>query len=299
MSIAQDLDELKTSVWGYDRESVHHLFNEYLQEQEELRKKEMETLLNQNHQYQVDLKETQEKLKDARAQYDKLAEQFNKVVNALTEGRKFSAERDQKLEEYYQKKDDIDRIADRVRKEAEEKSQSLILDAKKQANEMIQKARADADAMMQNARESSQMICSEQREKSEEIWNAMKDLQENLIPAFEWLEQIRQRGLFQPEIEPAAEPEAEPTVDEKLPEEDESTMETEASKVEETLISNEDQTVEEAETRNEIPKELPKELPKKKEIFIDKEEGAFQFVDMDMDLDEDINATAEVEEDTE
>lgn len=295
MSIAQDLDELKTSVWGYDKESVHHLFNEYLQEQEELRKKEMETLLNQNHQYQVDLKDTQEKLKDARAQYDKLAEQFNKVVNALTEGRKFSAERDQKLEEYYQKKDDIDRIADRVRKEAEEKSQSLILDAKKQADEIIQKAKTDADAMIQNARESSQMICSEQREKSEEIWNAMKELKENLVPAFDWMEQIRQRGLFQPEIKP----EAEPTIDEKLPEEDESTMETETSEVEETLTSNEDQTMEEAEIRNEIPKELPKELSKRKETFIDKEDGEFQFVDMEMDLDEDIKATAEVEEDTE
>lgn len=204
MSLVNDLDELKTSFWGYDKESVHHLFNQYMGEQEKLKKQEMETLLTQNLQYQQEIKGLQGRLKASKEQNDQLKDQYNKVVEALADGRKYSEERDQKMEEYYQKKDDIDRIADRVRKEAEENIRGLLKEAGSQAEEIRLKASADAADMIEKAKDSSKRIFTELLGKSDQICRAMKELQRNMVPAFEWMDQINMSGLLkmQEEMDP-------------------------------------------------------------------------------------------------
>lgn len=147
----KDLDELKISFRGYDKEEVMIYIKELLQHCEKEKKKEMEKLLDQNRQLQEDLKEARNQKVAMKEQYDALLQRFEKISDVMSENTKYTAERDAKLDEFQRKQDMIETLVEQARKDAEKEKELVLSDTKKECSRMLEEADKKKEQIIANA----------------------------------------------------------------------------------------------------------------------------------------------------
>lgn len=147
----KDLDELKISFRGYDKEEVMIYIKELLQHCEKEKKKEMEKLLDQNRQLQEDLKEARNQKVAMKEQYDALLQRFEKISDVMSENTKYTAERDAKLDEFQRKQDMIETLVEQARRDAEKEKELVLSDTKKECSRMLEEADKKKEQIIANA----------------------------------------------------------------------------------------------------------------------------------------------------
>lgn len=147
----KDLDELKISFRGYDKEEVMIYIKELLQHCEKEKKKEMEKLLDQNRQLQEDLKEARNQKVAMKEQYDALLQRFEKISDVMSENTKYTAERDAKLDEFQRKQDMIETLVEQARRDAEKEKELVLSDTKRECSRMLEEADKKKEQIIANA----------------------------------------------------------------------------------------------------------------------------------------------------
>lgn len=147
----KDLDELKISFRGYDKEEVMIYIKELLQHCEKEKKKEMEKLLDQNRQLQEDLKEARNQKVAMKEQYDALLQRFEKISDVMSENTKYTAERDAKLDEFQRKQDMIETLVEQARRDAEKEKELVLSDTKRECRQMLEEADKKKEQIIANA----------------------------------------------------------------------------------------------------------------------------------------------------
>ena len=72
INVTEELERMKSSLWGYDKELVQILIKDLLAECEQEASEETGRLREQNHQLKGNLKETQERLRMVSQQFEQL-----------------------------------------------------------------------------------------------------------------------------------------------------------------------------------------------------------------------------------
>ena len=125
----KDLDEVKSSFRGYDRDEMMLYIKDLLHYCDQEKKDEMQKLIEQNSRLQADLDDARSHETELKERYDALLVRFEKLSDAMSENTRHTVERDAQLDEFHRKQDEIDSLMERTRQEAAAEKEKLLKDA--------------------------------------------------------------------------------------------------------------------------------------------------------------------------
>ena len=86
MDIAKKLSELKIVMRGYERNAVHDLLKEVLEECEKEKEKALTELIHQNQSLQMEQKELKDRIGEAKEQNTVLLQNVTSMTEAMNKG---------------------------------------------------------------------------------------------------------------------------------------------------------------------------------------------------------------------
>ena len=140
INVTEELERMKSSLWGYDKELVQILIKDLLAECEQEASEETGRLREQNHQLKGNLKETQERLRMVSQQFEQLTERLDKMTEAVGKGTEYSRERDRELEAFHKKEEELDTLHAKAVEEAQEEKQRFLSGLAQEREQMMQAA---------------------------------------------------------------------------------------------------------------------------------------------------------------
>ncbi len=190
LNITEELEKMKSSLWGYDKESVQLLIKELLESCEQEAEHEHTRLLDQNRQLQAKLQETKERLKFVTQQFETLMEKLDKMTAALEQETEYSRERDKELEAFHKKEEELNALHTKALEEAkaakkqlladvDHDKESLIEEGKKEYNRLVAQGREEQEQLLEEGRNYKKMIIK----RYETMEGILKKLKEELYPA--------------------------------------------------------------------------------------------------------------------
>ena len=207
MDIAKGLSELKIVMRGYERNAVHDLLKEVLEECEKEKEKALTELIRQNQSLQMEQKELKDRIGEAKEQNTVLLQNVTSMTEAMNKGTEYTRERDQELESYKKKEQEIDTLLESTRTEAEKEQNRILEQAKAEAEKILleaetEKARIlsdvnkEADQLIVKAKEEKEHILNEARcsyqermERSVQIRKALDEMKGKVLPLLSWAEE--------------------------------------------------------------------------------------------------------------
>lgn len=94
--IANDLENIKISLLGYDKEQILLYLKEVLQQCEEEKQKEMSQLLEQNQKLQMQCAQAKEMQNQLQQQYDRLLKQMQEMTAVLGQSMQYGNRQEKK-----------------------------------------------------------------------------------------------------------------------------------------------------------------------------------------------------------
>lgn len=200
MDIAKELDELKTSIMGFDKVAVHNFIKEILQECEQDKASSMAELVRQNQTLQTELKESKEHLQDLKEQNRELLKNMSSMTEAVGKGTEYTRERDRELDEYKKKEKDIEELLEKTRQEAQvehdrileevvARKNSLLADVEAEKAELLSGARAEAQELVRKAREEADRL-------QQEAETSYQELLERSVRVRKYLDEMKNRMML-------------------------------------------------------------------------------------------------------
>lgn len=98
--IANDLENIKISLLGYDKEQILLYLKDVLQQCEEEKQKEMSQLLEQNQKLQMECAQAKEMQNQLQKQYDRLLEQMQEMTAVLGQSMQYGNHQEKKPAPY-------------------------------------------------------------------------------------------------------------------------------------------------------------------------------------------------------
>ena len=118
------------------------------------------------------------------------------MTEAVEHEAEYSRKRDQELEEFHKKQDDIDHLVEHVRKEADEERERLLTDARKAGQELLDQATQEKEHLVMEAQNQRDEILGECRESYQDMMNravhlrqALDQFRNGILPLFDWLDE--------------------------------------------------------------------------------------------------------------
>lgn len=167
----KDLDEVKTSFRGYDRDEMMLYIKDLLHYFDQEKKDEMQKLIEQNSRLQADLEDARSHEAELKERYDALLVRFEKLSDAMSENTRHTVERDAQLDEFHRKQDEIDSLMERTRQEAAAEKEKLLKDADIQCRMLI----AGAEENKKKIEEEAEKLRDEMLYKTEKYVKQNKE----------------------------------------------------------------------------------------------------------------------------
>lgn len=166
----RELEEVKISLRGYDREEMMLYIKDLLKSCEEQKKKDMQMLISQSDTLRQELNEARNREEALKVQYEALLEKFGSFSEAMHENTKYNAERDAQLDDFLRKQDEIENLVRKTRENADKEKEKYLADTKKHCDKLIADAQEQADKIEQNARKTEKKVSE-----------AAEELQKNML----------------------------------------------------------------------------------------------------------------------
>ena len=168
-SISEELSELKTSLWGYDKEAVQLLIRQILLENEEELEKETSKLIKQNRSLELELNESRERLELMTKQFEHLSEKLDRMTEVMGKGTEYSKERDQELREFHKKETEIETLYEKAQQEAMAERDRLLADVEKEQEALMEQAQAERNALIEEGKARKQQLIQEGMEEKQHL----------------------------------------------------------------------------------------------------------------------------------
>lgn len=189
-SISEELSELKTSLWGYDKEAVQLLIRQILLENEEQLEKETSKLLKQNRSLELELNESRERLEMMTGQFEHLSEKLDKMTEAMGKGTEYSKERDQELREFHKKETEIETLYEKAQKEAQAERERLLADVEKEQAVLMEQAQAERDHLIEEGQARKQQLIQEGMEEKQHLEEEMEQLKAQCSERMNYMQEV-------------------------------------------------------------------------------------------------------------
>ena len=206
MDISQELENLKTSFRGYDKEAVLEFVRQLLLENEKEKKKENAALVEQNAKLQRSLKASEEKLSLMNEQYQELSKQMEQLTASLNQGKGHSKEAEKGLELILGKAEEIGGFLIKTKEDAEAERERLIADGEQQRNALIEAGEKEKERIVEAANRQSEFLLTESRQSYEDAVHRASQLRqeldafrEKILPLLSWADEV----FMETEDEPA------------------------------------------------------------------------------------------------
>lgn len=138
-----NLDEIKTSLMGYDKESVLEYIRGLLNYMDKEKQAEHQRYLEKIQRLEIEKDNLESQVDIYKDNYDKLNRQLEEMAKAWEKNIRYSSQRDEMLREYQQKEESITEILDRasndakiILAQAEEKKESMLADARRECQQL-------------------------------------------------------------------------------------------------------------------------------------------------------------------
>lgn len=202
-NFGNELEELKTSFLGYDKEAVMLYIKELieqLEQENEARQKELylekAKLSSENHRLQEE-QATHQKV------YTQLSERMEQMAAAVEKSEGYARERDRALAGYQSREKELEELEEQARTQAQEilgeaqvQAQELLGEAKTQAKELLEEADAQAKEHLAGAdSQAKKLLESAAATKEQILEKAQLQVEEFLSQARE--EALQQRSLYE------------------------------------------------------------------------------------------------------
>lgn len=185
----KELDAISTGFRGYDKEETMLYIKNLLQYCEEEKKKDMDKLVEQAASLRKDLDEARSREATQKSQYEALLEKFGKLTEAFEENTRHNAERDNKLDEFYRKQDEMDNLLEKTRNTAALEKKKLLEDAKEQCLKLLEQAEQEKQKILVKAKADGQELYNKAiaensllLEKNRYLQNELEQMAEKLKP---------------------------------------------------------------------------------------------------------------------
>ena len=195
-SISEELSELKTSLWGYDKEAVQLLIRQILLENEEQLEKETSKLIKQNRSLELELNESRERLELMTKQFEHLSEKLDRMTEVMGKGTEYSKERDQELREFHKKETEIETLYEKAQQEAMAERDRLLADVEKEQEALMEQAQAERNALIEEGKARKQQLIQEGMEEKQHLEEEMEQFAINQKKIQAVLAEIFTRNQF-------------------------------------------------------------------------------------------------------
>ena len=206
MDISLELENLKTSFRGYDKEAVLEFVRQLLLENEKEKKKENAALVEQNAKLQRSLKASEEKLRLMNEQYQELSKQMEQLTASLNQGRGHSKEAEKGLELILGKAEEIGGFLIKTKADAEAERERLISEGQQQRKALIEDGEKKKAKIIDAANRQSEFLLTESRQSYEDAVHRASHLRqeldkfrEKILPLLSWNDEV----FMETEDEPA------------------------------------------------------------------------------------------------
>ena len=196
MDIVKGLKELKTALMGYDKEAVYHFVMDVIREMEEEGQKESGDLQKKNQELQRQLKDAKNHIALMEKQFQSLSLRMEQMTKAMDNGALYNRQRDQELEEFYKKQDDIDHLVENIRQEAAQEKEHLLAEARKSQKELLDQAEQEKEKIVSDAQHQRDEILDECRDsyndmidRAVRLRKALDQFRSGILPLFDWLDE--------------------------------------------------------------------------------------------------------------
>lgn len=174
-NIANDLDDLKTSFLGYDKEAVLSYIKVLLDRKDQEKEAALKKLTNELIGEKMSLVAENAGLKaeiETRDQlHRELAKRAEDMSDSLDKLNAYARERDERLEDYRIREKEIDEME----VHAEERSKEIIQQAKEHADAVLKEAEAGQERILARAKQAAEEIYAETERKAGELLNTTRE----------------------------------------------------------------------------------------------------------------------------
>ena len=194
IDIANDLENIKTSLMGYDKEQILLYLKGVLQQCEEEKQNEMSQLLDQNQKLQMECTQAKETQNYLKQQYDSLLEQMQEMTAVLNQSVRYANQRDEKLEAYQKKEQELNDLYENVRKKAEEEREQILQDAKEQQEKMLEEAKQECSRRLDEAeRQKAAMLAEGRKRRSHALADTKQQISQMMTEAEKSYQEVTER----------------------------------------------------------------------------------------------------------
>lgn len=189
-SITEELEKLKTSMFGYEKEATQVLIRELLQEYDDEKQKELEKLWKEKQVLQLELSRSKESQSLLQSQFDNLFEKMEKMSEAMEKNAEYTKSQDQKLEAFYKKETEIKTLHEKATEEAKAEKEQLLSGVTEEKKRLIHSGETEKDRLVREGEELKQQLIEEGKEQKQRLEKEAQSLEQSLKERTEFMRKM-------------------------------------------------------------------------------------------------------------
>lgn len=171
----QSIEDIKTSIMGYDKELVLEYVRNLLKQMEEEKKAELKDHTEREKRLEVEKEKLESQVMVFRENHEELRRQLEDMTRAWEKNAQYSARRDEMLHEYQKKEAEI---------------AEMLEQASKDAQAVIQEAEETRKRMLKDTKEACEELSGRERERLRYYNMELRRLAKSLLPVLNEKEEI-------------------------------------------------------------------------------------------------------------